>query len=119
MRQGTSWNTHIKFYTMKISDLINEKANVMLTINADDLNTAINTAIEKALEASKLMEKKNLPKFVTGLQGIADLFGVSKVTAQKYKNTWLANAVKQQGKILLTDTEKALKLFSENSEGRQ
>jgi len=104
---------------MNISDLLNEGKNVTLSITADDLRNAINDAVEKAIGASRQVEQRELPKHVHGLQGIADLFGVSKVTAQKYKNTWLAGAVAQNGKVLLTNTETALKLFAENNEGGQ
>lgn len=97
---------------------IKSNANVSYTITAEDLIEVIELAVEKALEASKEVEKRELPKYVHGLQGIADLFNVTKVTAQKYKNTWLAGAVKQNGKTLLTDTEMALKLFNENWKGR-
>ena len=100
-----------------MENIVNRNAIVSYTITADDLNKVIELAIEKALKASKEVERKELPKYVHGLQGIADLFDVSKVTAQKYKNTWLAGAVKQNGKTLLTDTEMALKLFNENGEG--
>ena len=98
-------------------DLINKNANIIYSITASDLDKVINVAIEKALKASRQIERESLPTYVHGLQGIADLFGVSKVTAQKYKNTWLADAVKQNGKTLLTNTEMALKLFNENVEG--
>lgn len=100
-----------------MDNIVNRTANVSYTITADDLSKVIELAVEKALKASNQMQKQGLPKYVHGLQGIADLFDVSKVTAQKYKNTWLAGAVKQNGKTLLTDTEMALKLFNENGEG--
>ena len=66
-------------------------------------------------EFKKILDMNKPKEFVHGLQGIADLFGVSKVTAQKYKNTWLADAVSQSGKILLTDKAKALMLFDESN----
>ena len=100
-----------------MDNIVSRTANISYTITADDLSKVIELAVEKALEASKEVQKQGLPKYVHGLQGIADLFDVSKVTAQKYKNTWLASAVKQNGKTLLTDTEMALKLFNENGEG--
>ena len=100
-----------------MDNIVNRTANVSYTITADDLSKVIELAVEKALEASREVEKRELPKYVHGLQGIADVFNVTKVTAQKYKNTWLAGAVKQNGKTLLTDTEMALKLFNENGEG--
>ena len=93
---------------------------VSYTITADDLSKVIDLAVEKAVEKAlkekRQISEQKLPKYLHGLQGIADLFDVSKVTAQKYKNTWLAGAVKQNGKTLLTDTEMALKLFAENIE---
>ena len=78
-----------------------------------DDNTPI--ALLTVGEFKKLLEMNKPKEFVHGLQGIADLFGVSKVTAQKYKNTWLSSAVAQQGKVLLTDKAKALMLFDENN----
>lgn len=50
---------------------------------------------------------------VYGLNGICELFHVSKVTAIKYKKTFLAPAIKQRGKVIITDVDKALQLFSE------
>lgn len=62
------------------------------------------------------MSKKGIdtckfPPFVYGLQGIMDLFGVSKSTAYKYKNGLLKDAITQNGDIILVDTVKALTLF--------
>lgn len=61
--------------------------------------------------ARKKIEPGKFPPFVYGLQGICDLFGVSKSTAYKYKNGLLKDAITQNGDILLVDTAMALKLF--------
>lgn len=53
-------------------------------------------------------------RLVYGLAGIQRLFNVSHVTAQRYKNTFLAPAVSQQGRKIIVDAEKAIKLFSEH-----
>jgi len=53
------------------------------------------------------------PRLVYGLAGIQRLFNVSHVTAQRYKNTFLAPAISQQGRKIVVDAEKALQLFSE------
>ena len=53
------------------------------------------------------------PRLVYGLAGIQQLFNVSHVTAQRYKNTFLAPAISQQGRKIVVDAEKALQLFSE------
>ena len=50
-------------------------------------------------------------EYVFGLQGICDLFGVSKNTAIKYKSTWLAPAVKQRGQKIIVNRKMALELF--------
>jgi len=51
-------------------------------------------------------------KYVYGLAGIRKLFNVSHATAQRYKDTIIAEAVSQQGKIIVTDVEKAIELFN-------
>lgn len=50
-------------------------------------------------------------RLVYGLRGIRELFNVSHKTAQHWKNTWLAPAIKQNGRIIVTDADYAMKLF--------
>ena len=52
-------------------------------------------------------------RFVYGLRGIRQLFGVSHVTAQRYKDSFLAPAVSQRGRIIVVDADKAIRLFNE------
>ena len=52
-------------------------------------------------------------RLVYGLTGIQDLFNVSHKTAFEWKSTWLAPAVKQCGRKIVTDAENAMKLFGE------
>ena len=42
-----------------------------------------------------------------------ELFNCSNVTAQRYKNGVIADAVKQYGRKIVIDAEKALELFNE------
>lgn len=51
-------------------------------------------------------------KYVYGLKGIRELFNVSHVTAQRYKDTFLSEAIIQHGRKIVVDKEKALKLFA-------
>lgn len=51
--------------------------------------------------------------YVYGLKGIRQLFGVSHATAQRYKDTFLKPAVKQNGRKIVVDKAKALELFDE------
>ena len=55
------------------------------------------------------MEK--FPPVLYGLKGIMSLFGVSKATACRYKNTILKDAVAQQGKVIVVNTEACLKIW--------
>ena len=52
-------------------------------------------------------------RLVYGLRGIRELFNVSHKTAYEWKSTWLAPAVKQCGRKIVTDADYALKLFGE------
>ena len=62
------------------------------------------------------LQNGNFPERVFGLSGIAELFGVSIQTALRYKRTFLSPAVQQYGRVIITDTAEAYRLFSEFSE---
>ncbi len=50
-------------------------------------------------------------EYVTGLCGIMELFGVSQSTALRLKDGILKEAITQNGRLILCDKEKAVKLF--------
>ena len=50
-------------------------------------------------------------RYVYGLKGIMQLFGVSNVTAQRYKAGIIKEAVTQYGRKIVVDADKALALF--------
>ena len=52
-------------------------------------------------------------RYVYGIKGIMQLFGVSNVTAQRYKRGIIREAVKQNGRIIVVDADLALQLFNE------
>ena len=54
-------------------------------------------------------------RLVYGLRGIRELFNISHKTARHWKNTWLAPAVMQNGRIIVTDVDYALKLFRQRN----
>lgn len=60
--------------------------------------------------------KKAGKSYVYGMRGISELFNVSLVTAQKYKNTFLAPAISQRGRKIVTDVAKAMELFNARQE---
>ncbi len=51
--------------------------------------------------------------YAYGLKGIRQLFGVSHATAQRYKDTFLKPAVRQNGRKIVIDKAKALELFDQ------
>lgn len=54
-----------------------------------------------------------------GLAGIQAEFGISHKCAQAWKNTWLAPAIEQTGKVILCDKAMAHELFKQRKEGRK
>ena len=56
-------------------------------------------------------------KYVYGLKGIRALFGVSHATAQRYKDTVIRDAVRQNGRKIIVDAEKAVELFNRKTGG--
>lgn len=56
-------------------------------------------------------DTEKFPPVLYGLKGIMSLFGVSKATACRYKNTILKDAVAQQGKVIVVNTEACLKIW--------
>ena len=56
-------------------------------------------------------------RYVYGLKGIQSLFHCSHLTAQRYKDTFLAPAVMQQGRKIVIDVEQAVELFKTHKDG--
>lgn len=52
-------------------------------------------------------------RLVYGLRGIQDLFHCSHKQAQFYKDKIIAEAVKQNGRKIVVDADRALQLFNE------
>lgn len=67
------------------------------------------TATAAALAAGAAQPRR----YVYGIKGIMQLFGVSNVTAQRYKKGIIKEAVSQNGRIIVVDEEKALQLFKQ------
>jgi hypothetical protein len=87
--------------------------------------------IEILKEAFPILEQKSKPaekqpenvhplngRLVYGIRGIQELFNVSHKTACEWKSTWLAPAVRQCGRKIVTDADYALKLFGEREKER-
>lgn len=97
---------------MKVGDFI--KAVTESSECRQFLRTLVKSVL-KDEEIEKIMEeeKRDKPFTVRGIPGIASIFGCSLPTAQKLKKTVIKDAVSQHGKLILTDVDKAKKLFRE------
>ncbi len=74
-----------------------------------------NFVTKQELEAEKNSKIGFDPEtHVYGIRGIAKLFNVSHATAQRYKNTFLAQAVIQNGKKIIVDKQLAIELFNKH-----
>lgn len=81
----------------------------------DGVKTAVVDEVVAALSPLIGGRKEGRPEFVFGLEGICDLFHVKKSQAQQYKNTFLAPACTQNGRVIKVDVNMALQLFDEHS----
>lgn len=95
---------------------------VQLTVGEliDILKEAFPILEQNLVQADKKLE--NIHPFngrlVYGIRGIQELFNVSHKTACEWKSTWLAPAVRQCGRKIVTDADYALKLFGEREKER-
>ena len=73
--------------------------------------------VQKTAHAGETLESdaeyKPTGRLVYGLAGIAELFHVSHKTAQYYKDHVIQEAVRQNGRKIVTDVDRALKLFNQ------
>jgi len=90
----------------------------LLQMTAGQLTDFLKDAIPgAATEPAKT--PKSVSRYVYGLRGIMQLFNVSNVTAQRYKNGIIKDAVKQYGRKIVVDADLALKLFAEAKGGKK
>ena len=67
---------------------------------------------------STIDEARPTGRLVYGIRGIRELFGVSHLTAQRYKDGIIKEAVLQNGRKIVVDVDLALKLFNERRNER-
>ena len=71
--------------------------------------------IDKAVEESLMRRQSHTPaqpRYVYGMKGIAQIFGVSDRQARYIKSSGIiSKAIKQQGRTIVTDADLALQLF--------
>ena len=89
----------------------------LYTLTVEEFVQLLDEHINAALKITQPQTAKPAGRHVYGLRGIETLFGVSHKTAQMYKDTFLAPAVKQNGRKIVVDADLALELFN-NRKGK-
>lgn len=65
-----------------------------------------------------ILQEGKFPPVLYGLEGIMQMFKVSKATASRYKNTILKDAIAQNGRVIVINTKEALRIYGMcNSDG--
>jgi len=67
--------------------------------------------VQRSVRTGSIVSKKKLPAVVYGLEGIMNLFNISKSTAWRYRHSIIKDACTQNGNVIVVDVKKALKLF--------
>ncbi len=88
----------------------------LYSLTVEEFTSIIDDRLKAALaqdnnEAPEQPVKAN-HRLVYGLNGIRSLFGCSHVTAQRYKDTIIKEAVRQNGRKIVVDADLALELFN-------
>ena len=79
---------------------------------AINLNTRLSDMTLGELLEAITVARDRRPATVTGLEGIASIFGVSISTAKRIKASGIIDkAISQHGRVILTDVDKALELY--------
>jgi uncharacterized protein (DUF885 family) len=96
-----------------------------LTIHVMNLNTRIIDLtlgelldeIDKRHSSSQECQvKADADSYIRGLNGIADVLGVSIATVCKYrKEGWIEPAIHQNGRTIIANKERLIQLFKEHS----
>ena len=87
---------------------------VMLT--SEQLEQLAERIVRETISAIQAPKEESTTEYCYGLRGIAELFGVSHVTAQQYKNTFLQPAISQRGRKIMVDVALARQLYAQNKQ---
>ena len=83
----------------------------IIDLTVAQLAEVINKAVEDSL-SRRSQTTDNAPRYVHGIKGIADIFGVSERQARYIKSSGIiSKAIRQQGRTIITDAPLALELF--------
>lgn len=88
----------------------------IIDLTVAQLAEVIDKAVEESLRRRSQPTDNNSPRYVHGIKGIADIFGVSERQARYIKSSGVINkAIRQRGRTIITDADLALQLFGKHS----
>lgn len=94
-----------------------DTAKPLYTLTVGEFFQMMEDFVQRAADGAKdnntAEADKSTGRLVYGLAGIEELFHVSHKTAQYYKDHVIQEAVRQNGRKIVTDVDLALKLFNE------
>lgn len=95
-------------------------SNPLYTLTIEEFTELLDERIKAAISSETVSTPAAKPtgRLVYGLRGIRELFGVSHLTAQRYKDGIIKEAVRQNGRKIVVDADLALKLFDERRNER-
>lgn len=87
---------------------------VIMCHSASDVSSLLGVDLDsiKVPDVAQDVTTNPEKRYVYGLKGIQELFNVSHLTAQRYKDGILKDAVFQSGRKIVVDVEKAMELFN-------
>lgn len=92
--------------------MINQDTRI-IDLTVAQLAEVIDKAVEDSLRRRQLQDTPQ--RYVYGIKGIADIFGVSERQARYIKSSGvIRKAIRQQGRTIVTDANLALELFGKS-----
>lgn len=86
----------------------------LYSLTVEEFTQLLDERISAALGSEKAISvNRSSGRYVHGLRGIQQLFGVSHKTAQEYKDGLIKDAVRQNGRKIVVDADLALELFNQ------
>ena len=97
---------------LKLIEMLNTP---VCKMDGKDLVYLIKGVLSEQIKQPPLESQKEEKHFVYGVMGIAQLFGCSKSTAARIKNSGvISDAITQVGRKIIVDVDKALSLAKNN-----
>ena len=94
---------YCRLFTDKTRNDMNERTYIA-DLTTDELQALIRTTVAEALQLQ--------PRWVTGMEGLMEIFGCSESTAKRIKKSGtISKAIRQQGRTFVTNASLALQLF--------